>query len=185
MKGKKEKRSQKKDQIIKYDSNNGLSQEQMIEIQTEAYYRAIKRIESEKENKYNEGKMNEERKYKWYEKILFALNIWICPWKIYKKFQLKDNIYDSILVVFISSMIQIGGELLRLLGILIILRAFFVGNSDILTIIATGMMLLTFGSVFILAGDQFGKEKDSNKIYAYSSCMLAIAGCIIAIIQLF
>ena len=30
MKGKKEKRSQKKDQIIKYDSNNGLSQEQMI-----------------------------------------------------------------------------------------------------------------------------------------------------------
>ena len=177
MKGKKEKRSQKKDQIIKYDSN-GLSQEQMIEIQTEAYYRAIKRIESEKENKYNEGKMNEERKYKWYEKILFALNI-------YKKFQLKDNIYDSILVVFISSMIQIGGELLRLLGILIILRAFFVGNSDILTIIATGMMLLTFGSVFILAGDQFGKEKDSNKIYAYSSCMLAIAGCIIAIIQLF
>ena len=89
------------------------------------------------------------------------------------------------MVVFISSMIQIGGELLRLLGILIILRAFFVGNSDILTIIATGMMLLTFGSVFILGGDQFGKEKDSNKIYAYSSRMLAIAGCIIAIIQLF
>lgn len=50
-------------------------------------------------------------------------------------------------------MIQIGGELLRLLGILIILRAFFVGNRDILTSIATGMMLLTFGSVFILAGD--------------------------------
>lgn len=56
MKGKKEKRSQKKDQIIKYDSN-GLSQEQMIEIQTEAYYRAIKRIESEKENKYNEDQL--------------------------------------------------------------------------------------------------------------------------------
>ena len=184
MKGKKEKRSQKKDQIIKYDSNR-LSQEQMIEIQTEAYYRAIKRIESEKENKYNEGKMNEERKYKWYEKILFALNIWICPWKIYKKFHLKDNIYDSVLVVFISSMIQIGGGLLWVLGMAIILRAIFVGNSDILTIIATGMMLLTFGSVFILAGDQFGKEKDSSKIYAYSSCMLAIAGCIIAIIQLF
>ena len=51
MKGKKGKRSQKKDYIIKYDSN-GLSQEQMIEIQTEAYYRAIKRIENEKENKY-------------------------------------------------------------------------------------------------------------------------------------
>lgn len=82
-------------------------------------------------------------------------------------------------------MIQIGRDLLWFLGVAIILRAFFVGNSDILTIIATGMMLLTFGSVFILAGDQFGKEKDSNKIYAYSSCMLAIAGCIIAIIQLF
>lgn len=184
MKGKKGKRSQKKDYIIKYDSN-GLSQEQMIEIQTEAYYRAIKRIESEKENKYNEGKMNEERKYKWYENILFVLNVLICPWKIHKKFQLKDNIYDSVLVVFVSSMIQIGGELLRLLGVAIILRAFFVGYRDILTIIAIVMVSLTLGSAFILAGDQFGKEKDSNKIYAYSSCMLAIAGCIIAIIQFF
>ena len=34
-------------QLIKYESNN-MSQEQMIEIQTEAYYRALKRIEDEK-----------------------------------------------------------------------------------------------------------------------------------------
>lgn len=40
-------KNRKKKKIIKCYGNN-LSQEQMIEIQTEAYYRALKRIESEK-----------------------------------------------------------------------------------------------------------------------------------------
>ena len=36
-----------KQRVIKYEGNN-MSQEQMIEIQTEVYYRALKRIEDEK-----------------------------------------------------------------------------------------------------------------------------------------
>lgn len=39
----------------------------MIEIQAEAYYRALKRIETEK-TKTNEQK-SEKKKYKWYENI--------------------------------------------------------------------------------------------------------------------
>ena len=41
------KTKKQKQQIVKYESNN-ISQEQMIEIQAEAYYRALKRIEDEK-----------------------------------------------------------------------------------------------------------------------------------------
>ena len=62
------KAKKQKQQIVKYESSN-ISQEQMIEIQAEAYYRALKRIEDEKA-KEDEQKP-ERRKYKWYEEVLF------------------------------------------------------------------------------------------------------------------
>lgn len=173
-------RKKKKEQIIKFDGNN-LSQEQMVEIQAEAYYRAIKRIEREKEM---ENEHTEKRKYKWYENIFFVLNILLWPWKIHKNFQLKDNIYDNVLVVFISIIMQILGAVLWLFGIIIILSIFFINNNDIITTVAFAIFSLTFGSMFILAGGQFSEEKDSNRIYAYSSCMLALVGCIIAIVAI-
>lgn len=48
----------------------------MIEIQAEAYYRVLKRIEDEKV-KEDEQKL-EKKKYKWYENIFFILNV--CLW---------------------------------------------------------------------------------------------------------
>lgn len=179
-------RKKNKEQIIKFDGNN-LSQEQMVEIQAEAYYRAIKRIESEKEIKSEkeiENKHTEVRKYKWYENILFVLNALLWPWKIHKNFQLKDNMYDNILVVFISIIMQSLGAVLWFFGIVMIPSAFFMKHNDIITTIVFAIFSLTFGSMFILAGGQFSKEKDSNRIYAYSSCMLALVGCIIAIVAI-
>ena len=173
-------KSKKNKEIVQYESSN-LSQEKMIEIQAEAYYRVIKRIESEKEI---ENKHTEVRKYKWYENILFVINALLWPWKIHKNFQLKDNIYDNVLVVFISIIMQILGAVLWLFGIIIILSIFFINNNDIITTVAFAIFSLTFGSMFILAGGQFSEEKDSNRIYAYSSCMLALVGCIIAIVAI-
>lgn len=173
-------KSKKNKEIVQYESSN-LSQEKMIKIQAEAYYRVIKQIESEKEI---ENKHTEVRKYKWYENILFVINALLWPWKIHKNFQLKDNIYDNVLVVFISIIMQILGAVLWLFGIIIILSIFFINNNDIITTVAFAIFSLTFGSMFILAGDQFSEEKDSNRIYAYSSCMLALVGCIIAIVAI-
>lgn len=179
-------KSKKNKEIVQYESSN-LSQEKMIEIQAEAYYRVIKRIESEKEIKSEkeiENKHTEARKYKWYENILFVINALLWPWKIHKNFQLKDNIYDNVLVVFISIIMQILGAVLWLFGIIIILSNFFINNNDIITTVSFAIFSLTFGSMFILAGGQFSEEKDSNRIYAYSSCMLALVGCIIAIVAI-
>lgn len=50
----------------------------MIEIQSEAYYRALKRIEDEKNEADKE--MAEKKKWKWYDKVLFLLNVIIFPW---------------------------------------------------------------------------------------------------------
>ena len=48
----------KKEQIIRYIGND-ISQEQMIDIQAEAYYRALMKVEKEKNDKVN--KKNEEK----------------------------------------------------------------------------------------------------------------------------
>lgn len=50
----------KKEQIIRYIGND-ISQEQMIDIQAEAYYRALMKVEKEKNDKVNK-KMKKIRK---------------------------------------------------------------------------------------------------------------------------
>ena len=35
---------------------------------------------------------------------------------------------------------------------------------------------------FFVCGKEFEKEKDSNRIYAYSSCIIALVGCIISVV---
>ena len=59
---------------IQYINKCMLSQEQMIEIQEEAYYRALKRIEQEHVlNKELKGK-REKKKFKRSERVLLVLN---------------------------------------------------------------------------------------------------------------
>lgn len=173
-------------QIIKYQSNN-MSQEQMIEIQSEAYYRALKRIEDEKVK--SDEQKPEKRKYKSYEKVLFCLNVFLWPWKINKRFSVSNRIYDSIPVMFVSGILRFVGGFMWLVG--------FVGlGAEIYSLIirkvtneffATGsiaLIMLSLGSIFILAGGEFEKETDSNIIYAYSGSIIALVSCIVSIIAL-
>lgn len=168
--------------VVKNESNI-MSQEQMIEMHAEAYYRALKRIEDEKskDDKQKSGK----GKYKWYEEILFGLNIFLWPWKINKRFSINNRIYDSIPVLFVLGVLRFVGGLMWLIGLvgfvtLVMCRV----TNDILNTIAISFVLLSFGSIFILAGGEFEKETDSNKIYAYSATIIALVSCIVSIIAL-
>ena len=57
-------------------------------------------------------------------------------------------------------------------------------TNDFLGIIAISFVLMAMGSMFILAGGEFEKETDSNKIYAYSASIIALVSCIVSIIAL-
>ena len=180
------KAKKQKQQIVKYESSN-ISQEQMIEIQAEAYYRALKRIEDEKA-KEDEQKP-ERRKYKWYEEVLFCINVFFWPWKISKRFSVSNKIYDSIPVMFVSGVLRLVGGFLWLAGLvglgaevysLIISKII---NNYLITC-SMSLVLLSLGSIFILAGGAFEKETDSNKIYAYSASIIALVSCIVSIIAL-
>lgn len=175
-----------KQQIVKYESNN-ISQEQMIEIQAEAYYRAFKRIEDEK-SKEDEQKP-ERRKYKWYEEVLFCINVFFWPWKISKRFSVSNKIYDSIPVMFVSGVLRFVGGFLWLAGLVGLgaeVYSLLIGKiiSNYLVTCSISLVLLPLGSIFILAGGAFEKETDSNKIYAYSASIIALVSCIVSILAL-
>ncbi len=54
-----------------------------------------------------------------------------------------------------------------------------------IVVIVIGIVLMLFGSLFLQAGKGFSKESDSNKIYAYSASILALASCVVGVIALF
>lgn len=176
----------KKEQIKQYETKN-ISQEKMIEIQAEAYYRAIMRIEAEK-TKVVEQKL-ETKKYKWYENILFVLNVLFWPWKINKKFRVSNRIYDSILVLFVCGVLKFVGGFMWLFGIFAIIYEIYqmvtVGIiEEIINVNPVVIFSLFLGSTFVLAGEAFSKETDSNKIYAYSASIIALISCVASILAM-
>ena len=175
-----------KEQIVRYESSC-ISQEKMIEIQAEAYYRALKRIENEKNE--SDEQNNEKKKYKWYEEIQFILNVLLWPWRINKKFNVSDRVYDSILVLFVWGVLKFIGGVMWIVGVIAfigmlwqIITIGFV--NEFISTIPIVIISLLLGSVFVLAGDAFSKETDSNKIYAYSASIIALISCIVSIIAM-
>lgn len=160
-----------------------MSEEKLIEIQAEAYYRALKRIEEEKEEAVKE-KVVEKHKFTFGERVGYIFNVLVFPWKINKRFKL-NGIYDSLLVLIISSILKIVGSLMWGAGVVIIINAIvpFVPNASI--DICYGILPILFGSIGIISGSEFEKETDSNKIYAYSGAIIAIISCIVSIVAIF
>lgn len=184
----------KKEQIIRYIGND-ISQEQMIDIQAEAYYRALMKVEKEKNDEVNkkneENKKNEQneqkKKYKLYQEILFVINVVFWPWKINKKFHVGNGIYDSLLVLFVALVLYFCGFIMWLAGIIIILYAIYTIAKlgiDGINIFLWSLISMLIGSTFILAGKEFSKETDSNKIYAYSASIIALISCVIGVISM-
>lgn len=179
-------KAKKKEKIVKYEFEN-ISEERMIEIQAEAYYRAMKRLEKEK--MVEDVKDGERKKDKWYIDVLFLLNVLIRPAKIHKRFYINNQIHDSILVMFVSGMLWIIGSAMRLLGVAVLISGFFqvqeTGRLDNLLLAFTlGLAIMLIGSMFVIANKEFSKETDSNKIYAYSAGILALISCVISIVSL-
>lgn len=174
----------KKEQIIRYIGND-ISQEQMIDIQAEAYYRALMKVEKEKNEENKKNEQNEQKKkHKLYQEILFVINVVFWPWKINKKFHVGNGIYDSLLVLFIALVLYFSGFIMWLAGIINILYTIAKLEIDGINIFLWSLISMLIGSTFILAGKEFSKETDSNKIYAYSASIIALISCVIGAISM-
>ena len=106
-----------------------------------------------------------------------------------RRFRVSNRIYDSIPVLFVSGILRFTGGIMWLTGLVGIASGIYsvVSQKILNDILGTGMIalvLLLLGSIFILAGGEFKKETDSNKIYAYSASIIALVSCIISVIAL-
>lgn len=188
----KEKNSIKKRKSINWQSKTKLIIESILTQSIVNAYQIIdekKRIESENLEKQEEDNKNLDKE-KWYINLYFMLNVLVFPRKIHKRFKINNQIYDSILVLFVSFVLGLFGSIIRLVGVYAFgcgLKLLFMDSIDCWNVIKSfslAFLALLFGSLFILSGEEFSKVSDSNRIYAYSSCIIALLGCIIAVISI-
>lgn len=112
------------------------------------------------------------------EPLLFATNALLFPWVINRRFRYNERLYDMAWQSFITGVITIIGSILWIAGIYVLI--YRAGGMRCL-----GIMISTVGSLIILSGKGFSKETDSNKIYAYSACVIALISTIISLISVF
>ena len=72
-------------------------------------------------------------------------------------------------------------QLIRLVGVIGIISG--IGKLQVTALLWIGVIViycLFLASVIIISAKQFSNEKDSNKIYAFSSIIIALISCIIS-----
>ena len=164
--------------------------EELISIYEEAHYRAMKRLIDEQ----NKDKIEENNKEvlidrKRYEEVFYILNILFWPWKISKKFHINNQVYDGILVFFVSFILEVSGGIIWCGGIIkafgsIIAQVQKGLYIQIIESLSLGVLIMVFGSLFFISGKEFSKVTDSNKIYAYSSSLISLISCLVALVAL-
>ncbi len=116
--------------------------------------------------------------------VLFDLNLLLFPFAINKKFKVNKNIYESLLVIFISIALMIIGAIVWGISVVSFFLWLFKIHGLYKKIIAIVIILWMFliASVLVISGKEFIKETDSNKIYSFSSIIIALISFIFAII---
>jgi hypothetical protein len=163
---------------INPSANSDLSINECIEIQAEAYYRAIKRIEAEHAS--CPAKPNPT----WKERFSIAFAVFLSPKSLVKR---KNNLADSLLNVIVSTTLDAIGFFLRAIAVASLLFGLFnLPENKILYFfyIIIDLGLIMAGGMFRAASMEIELERDNDKLYAYSASLMATLAVLISIIAL-
>lgn len=183
MKGKKRKAQKKNIQIneITKISMQEVDEEKWVCMQAEAYYRAMKRIEDEKDEKPVEDAPQINCLYR----ILYVLNFLIFPFKIFGKVKLKEGAYKLPVVFAISLIMWCVGLIAWMTGLILIPYLMTIGRLPFdISLGALSLILVFVGSMLIIGAREFEKEEDNNQIYAFSATFLALVSLCVSIVSL-
>lgn len=162
-------------------SLSNFSYNECIEIHAEAYYRALKRIESERIS--SPWKSNPS----WKERLSVFFDVFFRPKQLVKR---KKNLADSLLNIIVTAILDSIGFFLRAIAT----ASFFYGLYSLFKlpenmflnifniIISPGLILV--GGIFRAASMEIELERDNNKLYAYSASLMATLAVLISIIAL-
>ena len=147
-----------------------ITEVELERIITSAVKTAIEQVNEEKE-RLSEG----DEKPRIWEVFLLALNAIFFPFHINKHFKLVDRVHDSFLAGLVSFILWLTGVVLWAGGVILlvgfIIKQFWTGIPFL-------FVPMMFGSLVILAANSFNKERNSERIYAYSASILALLSCI-------
>jgi hypothetical protein len=119
------------------------------------------------------------------EQILYIINFFFFPFKIFGKVKLKKEIYNLSIVFATSFIMELVGTAAWLGGLCGIPYLILKGELPFdIAIIAMGILLIFIGSLLIIGVRSFEKEEDSNKIYAFTASFLALASLCVSIVTL-
>lgn len=118
--------------------------------------------------------------------VLYFLTALFCPFWCNRMFNLKDDVYVQSLAFVVSVVLQFTGMAAWIMGIgsSVYLFTKAEGFNEILTSIVIILGFFFLASILIFSGQAFEREKDSDKIYQFSSCIIAIISCIISFISI-
>ncbi|MEA4893966.1 MAG: hypothetical protein VB064_01750 [Oscillospiraceae bacterium] len=163
---------------------NNYTYDQCVNIQAEAYYRALKRIESEK---HSQDQIPDAVPLSRKDKVRFFINIFFRPKKLKIK---KGHLADSLLLIVVTMILDLIGFLLRLIAVFLFAYSIysFVMFPAQVTIsilyIVISILLAFLGGVFIASSVEIENGRDYNKLYAYSASIMSVLAVIIAAIAL-
>lgn len=155
------------------------SREDYIQMQMEAYYQAIKRLENEK---LTDTQLKPAVKKSKRDIFSIIICIMIFPWRLHKK-----NIADDLLSLLVSGTLTLTGLILYFAAIVCVFGVILCIHKSILCTILffVGMFIfLLYGGAFIASSKEIENEKNKERLYAYSSALMSALAVIIALVAI-
>lgn len=162
-------------------SLSNFSYNECIEIQAEAYYRALKRIEVERISSPKNPNPS------WKERFSVLFEVFFRPKQLVKR---KKNLADSLLNIIVSTTLDIIGLLLRAIATASLFYSLYslfrLPENWIQHVfyIVIYLGLIMVGGMFRAASMEIELERDYNKLYAYSASLMATLAVLISLITL-
>jgi len=171
--------------------------ERYIDYHAEAYYQALKRIEEEKQNVVTEEVCVEKEERTTIQTIMLFLKLVFRPGSLNTEFKTR-KFADTFLNFIVSGTLSFTGVCLRVSALVVMISGIwglYKNYADMthgivpwlmaLDFFLIAIVLALFGGLFKIAGKELSEMDNPERLYAYSSGIMAALAVIIAIIGLF
>jgi len=181
-----QKRRVKKAEVQPQRMMNNITEDRFLQLQTQAFYDAMKKIEEEK-NTVTEVKIE---KMSMLQNIGFMLLLIIWPNKAKEKYDLRDDITNGVFSMISSIIMWLIGNAIKLFAFLVFFADIYcvavkVINIGIFIVFLFGAFFMgMIGSMFVLSSEEIANERNNSVIMSYTSNIFAAVGIVVAVVAI-
>ena len=169
-----------------------LSKRDVIKISEIVAYNVLQNCQGKINNSKNlednrkpeEAEDSESIKNDTFSNIKYCLKFFICPWSINKSLKKNNSLIEDVITWFVSCILEIIGSVGWLFSIIGIGWTIYIcycrKSSDYIILLGIFFLTLLVSVLLIVLGMRFSEEKDVEKIYLFSSTIMAILSFVVA-----